>query len=208
MAPRQPYWSAHVDQHNVAWYDVSALLYLSDVRSGADGCMVVMRHRETNQTIKLQPQARPFDHVDAPPEHHAVWEHMFEYMGGPPPAIPDTLDPTQLERTIRSSGGEMTRLGAGYLLGGLVRKHAADSVGIGALRSLQRLLLDPAETFRRVAAYGLTAAGPAALPWLLSLLRSPVAGTASTSRASRPTPPMPPWCVPPSSSTSGQAESR
>ena len=30
MAPRQPYWSAHVDQHNVAWYDVSALLYLSD----------------------------------------------------------------------------------------------------------------------------------------------------------------------------------
>ena len=122
-----------------------------------------------------QPQARPFDHVDAPPEHHAVWEHMFEYMGGPPPAIPDTLDPTQLERTIRSSGGEMTRLGAGYLLGGMVRKHAADSAGIGALRSLQRLLLDPAETFRRAAAYGLTAAGPAALPWLLSLLRSPVA---------------------------------
>ena len=30
LAPRQPYWSAHVDQHNVAWYAVSALLYLSD----------------------------------------------------------------------------------------------------------------------------------------------------------------------------------
>ena len=37
MAPRQPYWSAHVDQHNVAWYDVSALLYLSDAGVDFEG---------------------------------------------------------------------------------------------------------------------------------------------------------------------------
>ena len=37
MAPRQPYWSAHVDQHNVPFYDVSALLYLSDAEVDFEG---------------------------------------------------------------------------------------------------------------------------------------------------------------------------
>ena len=37
MAPRQPYWSAHVDKHNVPFYDVSALLYLCDAGVDFEG---------------------------------------------------------------------------------------------------------------------------------------------------------------------------
>jgi hypothetical protein len=79
------------------------------------------------------------------------------------------------ERRLAEDGCEMTRVGAGYQLGALVRAAPDSAAGAAALRALQRCLLDPEEATRRAAAYGVTAAGGAALPWLLSLLRSPAA---------------------------------
>lgn len=37
LPARQPYWSAHVDRHNVPFYDVSCLLYLSDAGVDFEG---------------------------------------------------------------------------------------------------------------------------------------------------------------------------
>eukprot|EP01043_Picozoa_sp_COSAG02_P040602 COSAG02_NODE_3299_length_6989_cov_8.204935_3_plen_477_part_00 len=135
----------------------------------------------------------PFGHVDgAPPEHKVVWQEMWDYMcghaHGPRKALSFDGAAASLERTVVQSTSEMVRLGAAYELGKLV----ADNDGIRttaretehnqtlqtaamALRALQRLLTDPAEATRRAASYGLTAAGQAALPWLNSLLRNPVA---------------------------------
>lgn len=137
----------------------------------------------------------PFAHViGAPPEHKAVWQEIFDYMCGHPHAPPATHASDEsvirLERKVLHSNGEMMRLGAAYELGGLVAAcgyggstfadHETDQnqalhTATVALRALQRLLVDPSEATRRAAAYGLTAAGPAALPWLNSTLRSPVA---------------------------------
>lgn len=128
----------------------------------------------------------PFGHVvGAPPEHKVVWQEMWDYMcghaHGPRTALAfdgaaASLEHTvQLERRVLQSTSEMVRLGSAYELG----KLAADNEGIEtaamALRALQRLLTDPAEATRRAASYGLTAAGQAALTWLNSLLRNPVA---------------------------------
>ncbi len=137
----------------------------------------------------------PFAHViGAPPEHKAVWQEMFDYMCGHPhaPQTYNASDETviRLERKVLHSNGEMIRLGAAYELGRLVAAcgyggHTFDDyetdqiqalhTATVALRALQRLLVDPSEGTRRAAAYGLTAAGSAALPWLNSTLRSPVA---------------------------------
>lgn len=115
-----------------------------------------------------------FAHIDAPSEHKAVWQQMYDYMCDAPPSSADAaLDPSTLERETLDSNSEMVRLGSAYLLGELTAAGTPSSPM--ALRALQRLLLDPAETIRRAAAYGLTAAGPAALPWLNALLVSQVA---------------------------------
>ena len=117
--------------------------------------------------------SKAFAHVEAPPEHKAVWQHMYDYMCDAPSSSDDAeLDPIKLERQILDSDSEMARLGSAYLLGELTA--AGTPSGTAALRALQRLLLDPAETTRRAAAYGFTAAGPTVLPWLNSLLVSQV----------------------------------
>ena len=136
----------------------------------------------------------PFSHVvGAPPEYKVVWQEMWDYMCGTSTARAATValpKPDSLERQVLHSNCEMARLGAAYQLGRLVaaaepeqttasdhetRTEALTATAMAALGALRRLLLDPAEATRRSAAYGLTAAGPAALPWLNSLLRSPAA---------------------------------
>eukprot|EP01050_Picozoa_sp_SAG11_P010710 SAG11_NODE_1089_length_5920_cov_12.988146_2_plen_659_part_00 len=120
--------------------------------------------------------ANAFAHVDAPAEHKAVWQEQYDYMcGRTGSAQGGGLEPMQLERQLVEHGEEMTRIGSGYELGMLARAAPGSASGAEALRALQRCLLDPEEATRRAAAYGLTVAGTAALPWLLRLLASPAA---------------------------------
>lgn len=55
MEAVQPYWSPHVDQHNVREYDVSALVYLSTCRTDFDGGRFAF-HDEAGDAI-LEPRA-------------------------------------------------------------------------------------------------------------------------------------------------------
>ena len=77
---------------------------------------------------------------------------------------------------MMQSGCEMTRVGSGYQLGALAVAVGCTTDAAAtpeqqpqqqdaALGALQRALLHPAESTRRAAAYGLTAAGAAAVPW-------------------------------------------
>lgn len=153
-------------------------------------------------TAGLWRQKQDTDHVDDPfgyvvgasMESKAVWHEMWDYMCGhahPPSALcTSSANAANLEQKVLESDTEMVRLGAAYELGRVVAAcHRPDTSGAEAvapetedqttatlaLRALQRLLMDPGEASRRAASYGLTAAGSVALPWLISLLRSPVA---------------------------------
>ena len=52
MAPRQPYWSAHVDQHNVPFYDVSALLYLCDAGVDFEGGAFAFKDHDGDEVVE------------------------------------------------------------------------------------------------------------------------------------------------------------
>eukprot|EP00962_Isochrysis_galbana_P038173 scaffold13523_cov92-Isochrysis_galbana.AAC.3 len=66
LAPRQPYWDPHVDQHNASAYHVSAVLYMASGEEEAGGSPGNDAGGMAGQEITASSAAREAGHVSAP----------------------------------------------------------------------------------------------------------------------------------------------
>jgi hypothetical protein len=102
--------------------------------------------------------------------HHGVWEGVWGWLNGRQETAakafrsPHTV--AQLASTLATSSNEVDCVDAGHSLGLVVHAHGdgADA----ALAALSESFQSPRERSRRAAMHGLTAAGDAAVPFLLS----------------------------------------
>jgi hypothetical protein len=111
----------------------------------------------------------------SPAEEH-IWQAMWDWLhgsGGAPAAAVGAraLPPA---RSVAEEATDVGRVGACYALGGAAR--GGSQVG---LARLDELLLHGKPAVQRAAMHGLAAAGAAAVPLLLELLRGPACTTAS-----------------------------
>eukprot|EP01051_Picozoa_sp_SAG22_P009593 SAG22_NODE_809_length_7067_cov_5.261768_1_plen_385_part_10 len=109
----------------------------------------------------------------------SIWESLLAWHrgqggGGPlPPPPPPPGDALPTVAAVRDSRSDSERLGACYAMARHVAAAASPAAAGPALLQLEELLLcERRPVVQRAAMYGLAAAGPAAAPVLLRLLRS------------------------------------